>query len=131
VVGGLADLQLLGHLRHVLALGQQPVGLPELADDLLGSVAASLHRVLLGIGTRQSHMTRSSNRGQIRRTKLKGSGQNDSDGSWRFGLNSDGPPRLTATAGPPPAVGDVVVADGLACDAALPGPGTTPVPEPG
>src|SRR4029450_13160857 len=50
VIGRLADLQLLGHLRHVLALGQQPVSLPELADDLLGGVAASLHGVLLPIG---------------------------------------------------------------------------------
>jgi hypothetical protein len=36
VVGGLADLQLLGHLGDLVALGQQPLSLAELADDLLG-----------------------------------------------------------------------------------------------
>jgi hypothetical protein len=30
--------------------GQQPVGLAQLADDLLWGVAASLHRVLLPVG---------------------------------------------------------------------------------
>jgi hypothetical protein len=50
VIGGLADLQLLGHLRNLAALSEQPVGLSKLADDLLGGVAASLHRVLLPIG---------------------------------------------------------------------------------
>jgi hypothetical protein len=33
-----------------MALGQQPVSLPQLADDLLGRVAASLHGVLLPVG---------------------------------------------------------------------------------
>jgi hypothetical protein len=50
VVGGLRDLELLGDLRDFLALGQQPVSLPELADDLLGGVASSLHGVLLPVG---------------------------------------------------------------------------------
>jgi hypothetical protein len=36
MVGRLRDLQVLGDLGHLAALGQQPVGLPELADDLLG-----------------------------------------------------------------------------------------------
>ena len=40
---------MLGNLGHVLALGQQPVSFPQLAHDLLGGVAASLHRVLLPI----------------------------------------------------------------------------------
>jgi hypothetical protein len=48
-MGRLRDLQLLGHLREFLALSQQPVGLSQLADDLLRG-ASSLHRVLLLIG---------------------------------------------------------------------------------
>jgi hypothetical protein len=50
MVGGLADLQLLGHLRDLMTLGQEPVGLPQLADDLLRGVPSSLHRVLLPVG---------------------------------------------------------------------------------
>jgi hypothetical protein len=37
------------------ALGQQPVGLPKLADDLLRGVASSLHRVLPPVGRSDSH----------------------------------------------------------------------------
>jgi hypothetical protein len=47
-----------------MALGQQPVGFSELADDLLRGVASSLHGVLLPIGRSDSHT----------RTKLRGSG---------------------------------------------------------
>jgi hypothetical protein len=38
-----------------MALGQQPIGLSELTDDLLGGVAASLHGVLLPVGRSDSH----------------------------------------------------------------------------
>lgn len=34
--GLLGDLQ---HLRHLLAFAEHPLGLPELADDLLGGVS--------------------------------------------------------------------------------------------
>jgi hypothetical protein len=47
---GIAMDQLLGYLGDLVLLGQQPIGLPELADDLLRDVAASLHGVLLPIG---------------------------------------------------------------------------------
>jgi hypothetical protein len=67
VIGGLAGLQLLGHLGHLAALGQQPVGLAQLADDLLWGVASSLHGVLLPVGQSDSHTSW---------TKLRGSGQN-------------------------------------------------------
>jgi Transposase len=50
VVGRHTDLQLLGHLGDLVALSQQPVGFPQLAHDLLGRAAASLHRVLLPVG---------------------------------------------------------------------------------
>jgi hypothetical protein len=41
----------IGYLRDLVALGQQSVGLAQLADDLLiESVASSLHRALLFIG---------------------------------------------------------------------------------
>jgi hypothetical protein len=42
MVGRLADLQLLSDLRDVLAFGQQPVRLAELADDLpVGAIGLS------------------------------------------------------------------------------------------
>jgi hypothetical protein len=47
MIGRLADLQVLADLGDLLAFGQQPVGLTELADDLLGGVPASFHGVLL------------------------------------------------------------------------------------
>jgi hypothetical protein len=39
----LADLQLLRCLEDRLALTEQPLGRPQLADDLLRRVPASLH----------------------------------------------------------------------------------------
>jgi hypothetical protein len=39
----------LADLWHLATFGQEPVSLAQLADDLLGRVAASLHRVLLPI----------------------------------------------------------------------------------
>jgi hypothetical protein len=50
VIGRLTDLQLLDDLGNLTALGQQPVSFPELADDQLRGIAASLLRVLLPIG---------------------------------------------------------------------------------
>jgi transposase len=65
VVGGLADLQLLGHLGDLTALGQQPVGLPELADDLPGRVAASLQQSPPAlVGGQDSHTRWTNPRGQ-------------------------------------------------------------------
>ena len=65
MIGGLADLQLLGDLGDLTALGEQSIGLAELADDLLGSVPSSLHGVLLPVGPSDSH---------IRWINLRGSG---------------------------------------------------------
>jgi hypothetical protein len=44
VIGLLGHLQVPGNLGHVRAFTQQPVGLPELANDLLRRVLTSSHR---------------------------------------------------------------------------------------
>src|SRR4051794_40825670 len=43
VIRVLGDLQRLGDLRDRLAVAEQPLGLPQLADHLLRRVPASLH----------------------------------------------------------------------------------------
>ena len=45
VQGVLGDLERLRDLRGRAALGQHPLGLAQLADDLLGDVASSLHLI--------------------------------------------------------------------------------------
>lgn len=43
VVGLLGHLEVAGDRRHVCAIVEHPIGLVELADDLLGGVPASGH----------------------------------------------------------------------------------------
>jgi hypothetical protein len=44
VIGVLRDAELLRDLSDRLLLGEHPVGIAQLADDLLGSVPRALHR---------------------------------------------------------------------------------------
>jgi hypothetical protein len=55
-----------------MAVGEQPVGLPQLADDLLRGVAASLHGVLLPVGRSDSHTswTNLTGSGQVARRRI-------------------------------------------------------------
>jgi hypothetical protein len=69
--GLLRDLQVLGDLRDRLALAEQPLRLAELADDLLGSVPASLHAcessLPMIVGEKYSHEHRTQPSGSRQR----------------------------------------------------------------
>jgi hypothetical protein len=53
VEGLLADFEQLDHVGDGLALAEQPVGFPELADDLLWRVLPPLHGFLLALAGKQ------------------------------------------------------------------------------
>jgi hypothetical protein len=82
VIGRLGDLQLLGHLRHLKALGEQAVGLPQLGDDLLRGVPRHFIRVLLPMeGGKDSH---------TRWTNLRGCSYRSSRGVKRLEVGDKG-----------------------------------------
>jgi hypothetical protein len=96
VIGLLGHLQVPGDIGDLRALSQEPVGLPELADDLLRRVPTSSHRDEPP-SPNQCWATSSHNG----RTELKGSGQADvlpgvgqGPGGLRRRLTAQGASRL-------------------------------------
>jgi hypothetical protein len=62
---GLRDLQVPHHLRDVLLFPKEPIGLAQLADDLLRGMTTTLHSSLLSPTIRRSdsQSTRTTQRG--------------------------------------------------------------------